>query len=78
MGIAPLPASNLAALKNRLYREHKIEAPLIQWQDQQFVRISVQGYNSQEDVDALVNALQILLPQVAISEILVQKNMKKT
>ncbi|WP_345300701.1 aminotransferase class V-fold PLP-dependent enzyme [Candidatus Villigracilis affinis] len=65
MGIAPLPLSNLAALKNRLYDEYKIEVPLIQWQDQQFVRISVQGYNSEEDIDALAKALQVLLPQVA-------------
>jgi isopenicillin-N epimerase len=67
MGIAPLPLSNLAVLKKRLYDEHKIEVPLIQWQDKQFVRISVQAYNSQEDVDALVNALKALLPQVASS-----------
>jgi isopenicillin-N epimerase len=65
MGIAPLPLSNLVALKNRLYDEYKIEVPLIQWQDQQFVRISVQGYNSEEDIDALAKALQVLLPQVA-------------
>ena len=66
MGIAPLPPSNLAILKSRLYDEYKIEVPLIQWQDKQFVRISVQGYNTQEDVDSLVVALQILLPQVAV------------
>ena len=66
MGIAPLPFSDLAVLKSRLYDEHKIEVPLIQWQDKQFVRISVQGYNSQEDIDSLVNALKVLLPQVAI------------
>ena len=66
MGIAPLPSSKLTLLKSRLYNEYKIEVPLIQWQDKQFVRISVQGYNSQEDIDALVKALQMLLPQVAI------------
>ncbi|WKZ37898.1 MAG: aminotransferase class V-fold PLP-dependent enzyme [Anaerolineales bacterium] len=66
MGIAPIPLSNLAVLKSRLCDEHKIEVPLIQWQDKQFVRISVQGYNSQEDIDALVHALKVLLPQVAI------------
>lgn len=66
MGIAPLPLSNLAVLKSRLYDEYKIEVPLIQWQDKQFVRISVQGYNSQEDIDTLVNSLKVLLPQVAI------------
>jgi isopenicillin-N epimerase len=67
MGIAPLPHSNLVVLKSRLYDEYKIEVPLIQWQDKQFIRISVQGYNSQEDIDALVKALELLLPQVSIS-----------
>jgi isopenicillin-N epimerase len=66
MGIAPLPLSNVPVLKRRLYDEYKIEVPLIQWQDKQFVRISVQGYNSQEDIDALLNALKILLPQVSV------------
>jgi isopenicillin-N epimerase len=62
MAIAPIPQTNLEVLKNRLYDEFKIEVPLIQWQDRQFVRISVQGYNTQEDMDALVKALQLLLP----------------
>jgi len=64
MGIAPLPISDLARLKSRLYDEYRIEVPLVQWQDQQFIRISVQGYNSQQDLDALVDALKTLLPQV--------------
>ncbi len=65
MGIAPLPPSNIAILKSRLYDEYKIEVPLIQWQGRQFARISVQGYNSQEDIDKLVNALKTLLPETA-------------
>lgn len=65
MGIAPLPSCNAAILKSRLYDEFKIEIPLTQWQDRQFVRISIQGYNTREDVDALVDALNMLLPQVA-------------
>ena len=66
MGIAALPRSDLVVLKSRLYDEYKIEVPLTQWQDQQFVRISVQAYNRQEDIDLLVKALKVLLPQVAI------------
>jgi isopenicillin-N epimerase len=66
MGIAPLPPSDLTVLKNRLYDEHQVEVPLIQWQDRQFVRISVQGYNTQKDIDTLVGALQRLLPQVKV------------
>jgi isopenicillin-N epimerase len=67
MGIAPLPLSDLALLKCRLYDEYKIEVPLTQFHDKQFVRISVQAYNSQEDIDLLVKALEVLLPQVAIN-----------
>jgi isopenicillin-N epimerase len=66
MGIAPLPRANLPVLKSRLYDEFKIEVPLTEWRGQQFVRISVQGYNTQEDIDALVEALKILLPQVKL------------
>jgi len=66
MGIAPLPPSNLTALKNRLYDEYKMEVPLTEWKDKQFIRISVQGYNVQEDIDALLYALEVLLPQVAV------------
>jgi len=65
MGIAPLPLSDITVLKSRLYDEYKIEVPLIQWRERQFIRISVQGYNNQEDIDALVSALQMLLLQVA-------------
>jgi isopenicillin-N epimerase len=65
MSIAPLPVCDLAALKTRLYEEFRVEVPLVQWQDRQFIRISIQGYNSQEDVDALLGALKVLLPQVA-------------
>ena len=64
MAIAPLPPSNLAVLKSRLYDEYNVEVPLVQWGDQQFIRISVQGYNTQADIDALVDSLTALLPQV--------------
>ena len=66
MGIAPLPRSELAVLKSRLYDEYKIEVPLVQWQDRQFMRISVQAYNRPQDIDLLLKALQVLLPQVAV------------
>jgi isopenicillin-N epimerase len=66
MGIAPLPPSNLPLLKSRLYDEYRIEIPLTEWQDRQFIRISVQGYNTQTDIDSLIHALQVLLPQVAV------------
>jgi isopenicillin-N epimerase len=66
MGIAPLPAINALLLKKRLYDEYRIEVPLSQWQNRQFIRISIQGYNTQEDVDLLLDALRILLPQTTV------------
>ena len=65
MAIAPLPPVDAALLKSRLYDEFKIELPITQHLDRQFVRISIQGYNTRADVDALVDALSVLLPQVA-------------
>lgn len=65
MAIAPLPSTvDLAVLKSRLYDEYKVEVPLIQWQEKKFVRISIQGYNAVNDVDALVDGLDYLLPNV--------------
>jgi isopenicillin-N epimerase len=65
MGIAPLPPGvDATLLKTRLYEEYRIEVQLTEWNDRIFVRISVQAYNTQSDLDALCNALEALLPQV--------------
>ena len=62
MGIAPLPAQvNLSELKSRLYNEAGIEVPLIAWNGQNFIRISIQGYNRPSDIDQLIDALQRVL-----------------
>ncbi len=62
MAIAPLPPGvDISVLKSRLYEEYRVEVPLIEWQGQKFVRISIQGYNTPDDVDALVNGLGHLL-----------------
>lgn len=64
MAIAPLPPeAELVVLKARLYDECKVEVPLIQWQHRKFVRISVQGYNTPDDVDALMGGLERFLPE---------------
>jgi selenocysteine lyase/cysteine desulfurase len=34
-----------------------VEVPLTKWDNREFLRISIQAYNSAEDVDRLVEAL---------------------
>jgi isopenicillin-N epimerase len=59
---APLKAdTDIVALKERLYNEYRIEVPLIDWNGYKLIRVSIQGYNSQKDVDALLSALRELL-----------------
>ena len=62
MTAAPLPVdTDLAALKVRLYDEHRIEVPLVAWNNMKLIRVSIQGYNSKRDVDHLIKALTTLL-----------------
>jgi isopenicillin-N epimerase len=49
-------------LQRRLYDEYRIEAPVIEWNGRQLLRVSIQGYNTPEDVDALIRALDEILP----------------
>jgi isopenicillin-N epimerase len=59
MAIAPLPLiTDLAAFKKQFYETHRVEVPFTEWQGNQFIRISVQGYNEPSDMDALLNALE--------------------
>ncbi|MDX2079010.1 MAG: aminotransferase class V-fold PLP-dependent enzyme [bacterium] len=62
MFISPLPDTiDPNAFKQRLYDEFKVEAPIVVWNKQHFIRISFQGYNTQADADAVVNALTVML-----------------
>jgi isopenicillin-N epimerase len=62
MFAAPLKVdTDIVALKERLYNEYSIEVPLIDWNGYKLIRVSIQGYNSQKDVDALLIALHELL-----------------
>jgi isopenicillin-N epimerase len=64
MATLPLPPCDADELKRRLYNEYRVEVPIITWNGRQFVRVSIQGYNIQADVEALIAALKALLPQV--------------
>jgi isopenicillin-N epimerase len=61
MASAPLqPAMDLSRAKARLYDEFQIEVPLIKWNGNKLIRVSVQGYNSPADLKRLIEALNRL------------------
>lgn len=64
MAVAPLPPMlNLVEFQVHLYERYRIEVPCIQWHGRSFIRISVQGYNTREDIDALLSALEAMIPK---------------
>ena len=64
MAAFPLPKCDGATLQRRLYDEYRVEVPIIEWGGRQLVRVSVQGYNTEDDVEVLLGGLEDLLPQV--------------
>lgn len=62
MAVVPLPPTeNLNEFQKTLYERYQIEIPTIAWQGRQFLRISVQGYNTEEELASFLGALEELL-----------------
>lgn len=53
----PLPTCDAARVQARLYDEFRIEVPILVWRNRPHIRISIQVYNTREDVERLVDAL---------------------
>ena len=65
MGVAALPPlRDTAELKSRLFDEYHIEIPIIEWANRHLIRLSIQAYNTPQDIEALALALIRLLPEV--------------
>ncbi len=63
MAVSQLPEGiDPAGLKTRLYDDYRVEVPITrQGTSRHFVRVAIQGYNTQSDADALVTALAEIL-----------------
>ena len=61
MATCPIRTNDIPKLKDDLYTKYKIEIPCMDHNGRQFVRVSIQGYNTPADVDALLEALGALL-----------------
>ncbi len=66
MRTIPLPPVDLPQLKQRLYDDDRIEIPMTGTPTSPALRLSVQAYNSRADIDALVRALERILPELAV------------
>jgi isopenicillin-N epimerase len=58
MFVARLPAATREKLHDVLWPEFKIEVPLPLWNDEPLIRISVQAYNTPEDMERLLGAIE--------------------
>ena len=66
----PLPECDVEQLQNDMVAHYGIEIPVFKWKAHHIARLSVQGYNTQKDMDALVDALRnvLHLPKEAQAE----------
>ncbi len=54
----PLPPCDPASLAALLRERYNIEIPVLKWNGHVLLRLSVQGYNTQDDIDVLLGALR--------------------
>jgi isopenicillin-N epimerase len=64
MAVALLPDVDVAELKRRLYDEFLVELPVHRFADRAMLRVSIAAYTVESDIDALIDALATLLPQL--------------
>ncbi len=57
----PVPIASAFAAQTRLYDEFGIEVPLVLWNGQVLLRVSVQAYNSPTDIEKLISAVALVL-----------------
>ena|GEM_PF-2318176 len=50
-------------MRRELYDRFKVELPVMEWNGLQLLRISIQAYNTQEDIDRLLAGLSALLKE---------------
>lgn len=59
-----LPVADPVDFQARLLETHNVEVPVYSWQGKTYLRVSVQAYNDQADIDALRAGLHEFLPSL--------------
>ncbi len=65
MAHVPLPPGDARSLQQALWHKHRIEVPIVDWNGSRYVRVSCHLYNTREQIDVLVDALDQLLASEA-------------
>jgi isopenicillin-N epimerase len=65
MASVRLPPANAERIRRRLAEEHRVEVYVKEWEGRPALRVSLQGYNTKDDVDRLLEALPRVLRSLA-------------
>jgi isopenicillin-N epimerase len=63
MASVELPRCDAAEVRRRLWQEHRIEVVAEEWNGRPLLRVSVQVYNTRDDLQTLAEALTEVLGQ---------------
>ena len=69
MASIPVKTNNPQELKDLLYDKYKIQIPVMPLNGDVYIRYSINGYNSQEDLDILYAALQDIIKTTNLIEV---------
>ena len=61
MASIPLPIDNAETFKKQLLTKYQIQVPVFKWEGISFLRYSIQVYNSDSDLEKLLNSVKKLL-----------------
>lgn len=61
MAHVPLPPGSRQPLQDELWKQFRIEVPIVEWNGGRYIRVSCHLYNDQGQIDALVRGLRSLL-----------------
>ena len=61
MASIPINASNPVALKDLLFDKYQVEIPIMTLNGKYFLRYSINGYNTQDDLDVLFKVLEDII-----------------
>ena len=56
----PLPRGKFKNLKSKLLNHYRIEVPIFNWRDREYIRVSIQAYNKWDDIVQLIRALKYI------------------